>query len=129
MAKLIPQLSALDVDGYIQFLTDAFGFKVISTWRDPDDATDVNVELDYEGVVVGVGHSRAGRRASRDPATPHVGLYVVVDDVDAHYARARAANAQIIWDLAEQPFGHRMYAAVDPEGHEWCFATPLPAKR
>ena len=125
MARLIPQLSALDVDGYVKFLSTAFGFEVISTWRDPNDATDVNVEVEYQGVVVGIGRSRSTRRVPKDPSAPNIGLYVLVDDVDAHYKRARAANATIIFDLADQPFGHRMYAATDPEGHEWCFATPL----
>ena len=129
MARLIPQLSALDVDGYVRFLSDAFGFEKTSVWRDPNDSTDVNVEVEFDGVVVGIGRSRAQRRVSKDPAAPNVGLYVVVDDVDAHYERARAANATIIFELADQPFGHRMYAAADPEGHEWCFATPLSAER
>jgi uncharacterized glyoxalase superfamily protein PhnB len=129
MARLIPQLSAHDVDSYVKFLADAFGFQTISAWHDPNDATDVNVEVEFDGVVVGIGRSRAGRRVPRDPSAPNIGLYVVVDDVDAHYERARAANATIIWELADQPFGHRMYAAVDPEGHEWCFATPLTVER
>ena len=121
MARLIPQLSALDVDGYVKFLATAFGFEVTSAWRDPNDATDVNVEVEYQGVVVGIGRSRSAHRMPKDPAAPNIGLYVLVDDVDAHYKRACAANATIIWDIADQPFGHRMYAAADPEGHELVF--------
>jgi uncharacterized glyoxalase superfamily protein PhnB len=128
MAKLIPQLSAIDVDGYVRFLSEAFGFEVISTWRDPNDPIDVNVEVEFQGVVVGIGRRRVAHRAAKDPAAPNVGLYVIVDDVDAHYRRACSARAKVIWDIADQPFGHRMYAAADPEGYEWCFATPLSDK-
>lgn len=64
------------------------------------------------------------RTASR-PSGPRIGLYVVTDDVDTHYARARAAGAEIPLELADQPWGHRMYGAIDPEGHEWGFATSL----
>ena len=42
-------------------------------------------------------------------------VYVSVD-VDAHYARARAAGATIL---------SRRYRAEDLEGHRWTFATRL----
>jgi uncharacterized glyoxalase superfamily protein PhnB len=48
-------------------------------------------------------------------------LFVNVDDVEAHYARARAAGAEIVTELEDKPYG-RTYAAKDPEGHQWHFA-------
>ena len=50
-------------------------------------------------------------------------LYVYVDDVDAHCARAREAGAEIIEEPADQPYGDRRYGACDPEGHHWYFAS------
>jgi uncharacterized glyoxalase superfamily protein PhnB len=128
MAHIIPQLSVRDVDAYITFLTEAFGFEVAEYWRDPQDANHVNVELELDGARVGIGRASKERPAAQDPSTPHVGLYVVIDDVDAHYARARAAGATITYEIADQPWGHRMYGAVDPEGHEWGFAMPLSSE-
>jgi uncharacterized glyoxalase superfamily protein PhnB len=128
MAQIIPQLSVRDVDGYITFLTDAFGFAVTEYWRDPTDESHVNVELALDGAVVGVGRAGADRAGPQDPAVPHIGLYVLVDDVEAHRARARAANVEITMELADQPWGHRMYGAVDPEGHEWGFAAPIEGR-
>jgi uncharacterized glyoxalase superfamily protein PhnB len=125
MAQVIPQLSARDVDAYLQFLAEAFGFEVTEYWRDPDDPAHVNVEVAYEGAVIGIGRATADRSAPPEPSAPHIGLYVVIEDVDAHYTRARAANATITLELADQPWGHRMYGAIDPEGHEWGFASPL----
>ena len=52
-------------------------------------------------------------------------VYVYVDDVDAHWARAREAGAEIAEEPNDQPYGDRRYAAEDPEGHLWYFATPL----
>lgn len=119
-ARIIPQLSAHDVDAYITFLADAFGFEVTEYWRDPSDPNHINVEAALDGAVVGIG------RAARDRPRPGgMGLYVVLDDVDAHYERAKAAGAEISSELSDQPWGHRMYGAVDPEGHEWGFATPI----
>jgi uncharacterized glyoxalase superfamily protein PhnB len=124
MAQLIPQLSVRDVDAYIAFLERAFGFTLKERWRDPQDSTHINVEMELDGAIVGIGRASGARPARPDPAAPHIGLYVVVDDVDAHYERARAAKAEITMSLADQPWGHRMYGAIDPEGHEWGFATP-----
>jgi uncharacterized glyoxalase superfamily protein PhnB len=50
---------------------------------------------------------------------------VVVDDVDAHHERARAAGATIAAAPADQPHGSRIYRAVDPEGHRWIFSQPI----
>jgi uncharacterized glyoxalase superfamily protein PhnB/DNA-binding XRE family transcriptional regulator len=52
-------------------------------------------------------------------------LYVRVDDVDEHYARACQHGARIL--AAPQNFGaHRTYIALDPAEHNWQFWTPLP---
>ncbi len=50
------------------------------------------------------------------------GLYVYVDDLDAHCARARAAGAQIRSDPEDMFWGDRTYVVEDLEGHRWTFA-------
>ncbi len=54
-----------------------------------------------------------------------VGLYVHVDDVDAHFERAKAAGAEIEGPPEDKPYGDRVYGALDPEGHQWWFAQAL----
>jgi uncharacterized glyoxalase superfamily protein PhnB len=51
---------------------------------------------------------------------------VVVADADAHYAQATAAGAQVVIDIADQPYGGRGYACRDPEGHLWWFGSHDP---
>jgi len=51
------------------------------------------------------------------------GIYVVVDDVDAHNARAKSAGTEIVIDIKTQDDGGRDYTARDLEGHVWTFAT------
>ncbi|MEP7307987.1 MAG: VOC family protein [Acidobacteriota bacterium] len=53
-----------------------------------------------------------------DPGIEHI----YVDDVDAHYAQARASGAVIVTELEDKPYGDRTYAATDLEGHQWHFA-------
>ncbi len=122
MAQIIPQLSARDVDAYVSFLSEAFGFGVTEYWRDPGDENHVNIELSLDGAVVGVGRA-SGERTARGSAAPHIGLYVIVDDVDAHYERAQAAGADVRGEPEDRPYGDRVYHAIDPEGHDWFFAT------
>jgi len=50
------------------------------------------------------------------------GLVIHVDDVDAHFERARAEGARIDGGPVDQPYGQREYDARDPEGHRWWFA-------
>ena len=51
------------------------------------------------------------------------GVYVVVEDIDAHYERAKAAGAEIVRDLHDTDYGSRDYMARDPEGRLWAFGT------
>lgn len=66
-------------------------------------------------------------------ASPHAlgvatqALYVYVEDLDAHFERARAAGAQIVSPPQETDFGSREYHARDFEDHPWTFGTFLPA--
>jgi DNA-binding transcriptional MerR regulator/uncharacterized glyoxalase superfamily protein PhnB len=50
---------------------------------------------------------------------------VMVDDVDAHHARAVEAGAEIVYPPVDQPYGYREYSARDPEGGLWSFMKPL----
>jgi hypothetical protein len=49
--------------------------------------------------------------------------YLVVADADRHCATARAAGAEIIFDVQEDAEGGRGYTCRDPEGHIWSFGT------
>ena len=59
------------------------------------------------------------------------GCYFRVGDVEAHYARSKAAGADIVLDIQDDAFGGRSYACRDPEGHIWSFGTydPWQGKR
>jgi uncharacterized glyoxalase superfamily protein PhnB len=70
-------------------------------------------------------HAEVCEHMRKSLATPFVvdGAYVVVDDVDAHFERARAEGATILSELEDNPaVGQRQYRAEDLEGHRWFFA-------
>jgi uncharacterized glyoxalase superfamily protein PhnB len=75
-----------------------------------------DVETEYGGLVAAPNKGEAVTQ----------GIYVVVGDADAHYARAKAAGADIVLDIKTQDYGGRDYTARDPEGHVWTFGTYDP---
>ena len=52
--------------------------------------------------------------------------YLIVDDVEAHYAKVKAKNAEIIFGVRVENCGGQGYACRDPEGHLWMFGTYDP---
>jgi hypothetical protein len=46
-------------------------------------------------------------------------------DVDAHFARADAAGAEILSTPLRHPFGERQYSARDLGGHRWTSADTV----
>ena len=49
-------------------------------------------------------------------------LTIFLEDVDAHYVKARAAGARIVEELHETEYGERQYGAEDLDGHLWLFS-------
>lgn len=57
-------------------------------------------------------------------------LFVYVDDVEAHCAKARAAGAKVVVepktsDYGDEYWSDRSYECVDPGGHHWWFSQRL----
>ena len=50
---------------------------------------------------------------------------VLVDDVDAHYARVREHGVSVAYEPTNQPYGYREYTTAGPEGELWSFMAPL----
>ena len=63
-----------------------------------------------------------GRAPTPDRPSPTT-LWLYVRDCDAAFRRAVDAGAKITMPVAEQFWGDRMGAVVDPYGYGWTFAT------
>ncbi len=50
-------------------------------------------------------------------------VYVVVDDPDAVYRRAKDLGAALLRDLEDTDYGSRGFSIVDAEGNRWSFGT------
>jgi uncharacterized glyoxalase superfamily protein PhnB len=106
-----------------------FGFTLVFTSPDPGGGL-AHAQLAHDSGLIMVGHTGGGGlrlvKSAGALGALHAGVYVFVDDVDAHCEHARAAGAKVLLEPADQPWGDRMYCAVDPEGQFWMFARRLP---
>ena len=134
--RVVPMLSYEDVSRAGDWIVEAFGFEEVERYEDERTVTHVTLRLGDGIVFLGnPGPEYRGPRklaetceaARRMLETPYVvdGVFVEVDDIDAHYERARAAGATILSELEGNPgIGQRQYRAEDIEGHRWMFAQP-----
>jgi uncharacterized glyoxalase superfamily protein PhnB len=121
----MPYLYYADARAALDFLTNAFGFTELEAFRD-DDGNVWHAQLATgDGVVmIGPGLSDFGTRSVDDGELATARIFVYVDDVDAHCARARQAGATIVVEPGDQG-PNRIHIARDCGAHEWIFATPL----
>ena len=127
MAQIVPYLYYEDAGAAIEFMEHAFGFQIEFAFRNPNDGTVLTAKVRTgSGVIlVGPGMEAFGTRAVPDPDSVSTMIYVFVDDVDAHYVRAKEAGAQIRAEPHVHFGGNRQYTATDPGGQRWTFAQPV----
>ena len=117
-----PYLLYPDAEAAVEFLTRAFGFREVDRTIGAAGGLHVELEVGPDGSVVYIGGPPGDFRGPAEVGGTSL-VYVLVDDVDAHYARSKAEGATIVEELVDLPFGHRRYTCDDPQGHEWSFAT------
>jgi uncharacterized glyoxalase superfamily protein PhnB len=124
--NVIPALRYQHGAAAVEFLGKAFGFEkhMVVPGETPDAVAHAQLVLGPGMIMLGSGR--------HDPPNPWdevaQGVYVYVADVEAHYARAKAAGAEIVMEIYDTPYGSREYSARDPEGHLWSFGTYDPWK-
>ena len=114
---VLPHISYHNVAKAIEWLTRVFGFAEHYRYGDP-----------VSGAQLYAGKAFIMVRNEPDQATPaQLGygtqsLTIFVDDVDAHYAKARSEGATIVEELHETEYGERQYGVEDLDGHHWLFS-------
>lgn len=122
---IIPAIRYRDPNSAARWLAEAFGFRDHASHRGADGSL-VHAEMTLgNGMVMFGSGSEAGGDGNPWAEVP-LGIYAVVADIDAHYARARAAGAEIVMPLRDTDYGARDYSVRDLEGNLWCFGTYDP---
>lgn len=120
--SVMPYLYYEDLPAALDWLARVFGLKERFRLALPNGVV-LHAELEHGNGVIMLGN--VGPKNAERPETVRSGVYVFVDDVDAHWAQAKAQGAEIAGEPEDQPFGDRIYLAKDLEGHEWYFAQHL----
>lgn len=115
---VLPHIVYQDLDASIAWLTRAFGFEEHYRYGEP-----------LSGAQLHLGNAwimaNAAKSGQASPAKLGYGtqcLTIFVDDVDRHYAKAKAAGARILEHPHETIYGEWQYAAEDLDGHRWLFS-------
>ena len=130
MPSFTPVVFYRDPLAALKWLEAAFGFETSLL------VTDEAGNVGHAEMTLGEGHVSVGAEwgaaeligpaKMRSPAslegqgTQFVRV-ALESGIDAHCARAEAAGARITQRPEDQFYGARVYRALDPEGHVWCF--------
>jgi uncharacterized glyoxalase superfamily protein PhnB len=129
---VIPMISYEDGITALEWLAKAFGFRELARQVDADGKLS-HGEMEVGGGIIMLAtptpdyvsprrHRKTCDQARRWSSVPWIvdGVLVFVDDLDAHFTRAKAAGATILSGIEEDSPGRR-YRAEDVEGHRWFF--------
>ncbi len=128
--SVIPALHYKDAKAAIEFLCTAFGFTKNAVYEDKDGSI-AHAQLTHGNGMIMLGSAKDTKhgellRRPGDVGGVTMSVYVVVDNADAHFARAKAAGAEITREPETQDYGGRDYTCKDPEGNVWTFGTYDP---
>ena len=129
-AAIIPTLRYRDAPAAIEWLCKAFGFEkhLIVPGK---NGTIAHAQLTFGNGMIMLGSLQSDEFDRLTKAPGLVGgatqsPYIVVTDIDGHYARAKAAGTTIAIEIKDEDYGGRDYSCTDPEGHLWNFGSYDP---
>jgi uncharacterized glyoxalase superfamily protein PhnB len=104
-----------DPGAAMEWLVKVLSFEVHEMSKN-DDGQVAHAELSIGEDMIMIGQGK--------PGGP--GIYLAIEDPDAHHDRVVRAGAEITAELDDKPYGSREYACQDPEGNNWYFGTYRP---
>ena len=130
-ATILPAMRFRNAPAAIEWLCRAFGFeRHLVVPGENDTIAHAQLEWGNRMMMLGSIHDNEFGKLIKQP--DELGgietqcPYVIVKDADAHYARAVAAGAKIVKDIADAGYGGRGCSCRDLEGHLWNFGTYNP---
>jgi uncharacterized glyoxalase superfamily protein PhnB len=124
---IFPMLRYNDARAAIRWLCTTFGFvELFSVPASGPVVRHAQLRLGTNVIMLGSVRPDDGLVSPQALGTATQALYVRVEDVDAHFERARSAGAQATSPPEDTDFGSRDYHVRDLEGHPWTFGTYLP---
>jgi uncharacterized glyoxalase superfamily protein PhnB len=127
---VVPYLYYPDATEALEFLVRAFGFEEHQATRDEHGVVwTAQLRVGDSLVMIGPGMAEFGTEAISSPERATCRVHVLVDDLDAHFVRARDAGAVIHSEPAAHVGGVRIYIAGDCGDQQWIFAEREKMRR
>jgi uncharacterized glyoxalase superfamily protein PhnB len=124
-SSVIPSARYRDAHAAIAWLEQALGFTRQAVYDGPN-GTVAHAQLTFGNGMIMLGSAtnegvHAPLMAQPDEIGRRVtsGFCLIVTDAAAIYARAKAANAEMVMELAEMDYGGKAFSCRDPEGFVW----------
>lgn len=124
MQTIYPVLKYHDAHAAIDFLERAFGCER-SAVHDGQNGGVSHAELRFGDMFVMLSSTSEGDPLYNQGAGK-TSVYVVVDEVDPLFERAKEAGAEVVMEPTDQDYGSRDFTVRDPEGNLWSFGTYRP---
>lgn len=131
--SVVPSLRYKDAAAAIDWLCEVFGFsRHLVVPGEGDSIVHCQLVMPEGGMVMlgSAGNSTDYEKATATPAD--VGglntqiIYVIVEDIVAHYAHTTAHAAKIFDPLESREYGGQGYGCFDLEGNLWSFGDYNP---
>ena len=129
-ATIIPSLRYRNALAAIDWLCNAFGFEKQAVYADGETVHHAQLTFGNGMIMLGSGTETAYGKLIKRPE--QIGgyetqaPYVIVEDADVVYERAKAAGAAIVIEIKTEDYGGRGFTCRDLEGHLWSFGTYDP---
>jgi uncharacterized glyoxalase superfamily protein PhnB len=115
---VLPHVTYRNLAEAIDWLASSFGFVEHYRYGDPVQGA----QLHLGNAFITVNSARPGQSSPAELGGATQSLTIFIEDIEAHYAHTRAADASIVEELHETAYGELQYGVVDLEGHHWLFA-------
>jgi PhnB protein len=135
---VVPHLIVRDATAALEFYSKALGATDIVRLPADDGKRLLHAEMSVNGAKImlqdhfpeyAAQHGGDGVTPPNELHGTTVTIHVWVDNCDAAIKRAADAGAKVTMPAWDAFWGDRYGRVVDPFGHVWSFAHPLPAKQ
>jgi len=134
-SRLIPSVRYKDAHAAMAWLETALGFKKQAAYDGPD-GTVAHAQMTFgeTGMIMLGSASNPSPNPQFNAVPSEIGgrstspMYLVVEDCEPVWERAKAAGAEITMELKEMDYGGKAFAVRDPEGYQWSVGEYDPWK-
>ena len=130
-SPVVPALRYREAPAMIEWLCENFGFEKQLVVPN-EDGTIAHAQLRFGNGMIMTGSVMKTEFGEYMKQPDEIGgaetqsCYLIVDDADAVYQKAKAAGAEILIEIKDEDYGGRGFTCRDPEGHMWTIGTYDP---